>query len=266
MSKIIMISGRAGAGKDSAANTILGNILLNLGIIKGSYKITEEGKLWVSDLFGNKENECLIDLNRQFSEKTQDMLNTEIYPYIKLYSFAEPLKEFLMNVFGLSWESVNGSNEEKDKPTHILWDNLPENIVISHNKTGPMSGRELMEVFGTDICRNLYEDCWARATFKKIEKENPQIAIIKDCRASNEVFAGLDNDAIIIRLLRNPYNKQTTIETALDPQHFDYSLFHYIVDNSEFETVTELSLAVNDIIKDIFENKTESVVEEKKEV
>jgi len=51
-----------------------------------------------------------------------------------------------------------------------------------------MSGRECMEIYGTSIVRKHHEDAWADGTFTKIQKENPEVAIIKDCRGQNEVL------------------------------------------------------------------------------
>ena len=47
-----------------------------------------------------------------------------------------------------------------------------------------------MQIFGTDICREMFhDDIWVDATFKKIEQDGVKIAIIADVRFPSEVNA-----------------------------------------------------------------------------
>ena len=63
-------------------------------------------------------------------------------------------------------------------------------------KEGPMTAREFMQFFGTDIMRNIYEPIWIKSTIKKIQREQSELAIIADVRFPNE--ADVIKDAINI--------------------------------------------------------------------
>jgi hypothetical protein len=87
----------------------------------------------------------------------------------------------------------------------------------SRLRTGPMTGREVMQVFGTDIMRQMFDqDVWVRATINKIKNEAPPVALIADCRFRSE-FAALNNQgAVVIRLERNVYDDDHPSETDFD--------------------------------------------------
>ena len=55
MSKILALAGKKQSGKNTAANWILGYAMLQLNIIQNRFDITEDGKLRISDLFGNED-------------------------------------------------------------------------------------------------------------------------------------------------------------------------------------------------------------------
>lgn len=162
------------------------------------------------------------------------------------YSFATPLKRFLVDVFGLKWEQCFGNDEEKNSKTHIRWSNLclpkdkivelylearseswiaadEKGFVFSKPEDDFMTGREFMQVFGSNICRKTYSDCWVNATRNAIfeSEDSSKIALIADVRFPNELEFFLDLDPIVIRLERNNYKSNHISETALDD--YDYS-------------------------------------------
>jgi len=138
---------------------------------------------------------------------------------IKDYSFADALKGFLVDAMGLLYCQVNGTDEEKNSSTEYLWETLPSSVrELNGNKTGNMSGRELMQVFGTDIMRNMFDDrIWVNSTFRAIERDKPDIALIPDTRFPSEVCAIYDNDGFVIRLTRDVSDGDShSSEIALD--------------------------------------------------
>ncbi len=95
-----------------------------------------------------------------------------------------------------------------------------------------MTGRELMQTFGTNICRSLYYDCWARGTFNSIKREGIPLALICDGRFPNEINMGNALKAKTVRLLRAPHaDDQHPSETALDD--FPLDQYSYVLDNRE---------------------------------
>lgn len=138
----------------------------------------------------------------------------------KIYNFADPLKQDIcINILGLSHEQCYGSDLQKNTLTHIKWQDKY------------LTAREVMQVVGTDILRNMYHDVWVNATINKIMKENMDLAIIADCRFPNEVEAVKNAGGIVIKLTRNPHNSNHASETALDETNFDNTIFDMVLDN-----------------------------------
>jgi len=170
----------------------------------------------------------------------------------KQYSFADPLKQFLMDVFGLTNDQCNGTDEQKNSLTKIKWADLPmpvedivkliiqsrdpkslpkyernvaqvaaEGINMLWRDNVLMTAREVMQVFGSNICRKMYGNCWAEATLRKIQDTKPDYAFITDARFPNEIDTFLELDPIVIRLNRNPFDSKHVSETAMDD--FDWT-------------------------------------------
>lgn len=163
----------------------------------------------------------------------------------EIYSFATPLKEFLINVFGIKKEQCWGSDEEKNTPTTIKWSDLPlpKDIInqlyfkstknFTSNLDDYMSGRQLMEVFGTHICRKMSPNCWVDSSKRYCQSINKDFVFITDARFPNEIDSLLELNPFVIRLLRNPFDSKTDIETALDSYDFKKIPNFYMLDNSE---------------------------------
>jgi hypothetical protein len=253
---ILVFSGRKNSGKNSAANVLIINELCNLGY--DAY-VNEFGKIVVKAEFKNDKGESeykfgVLDLDDQSPTK-QKFLEETLYPFIKPYSYADELKKFCINVFGLSYAQCYGSDEDKNSLTKLKWEDMPT-IVDAEIKVPPrfsdkltghlpgyLSARELLQFFGTNICRKMYSDCWVLATLKKIKDDNPALAIITDCRFDNEVLLSKEIGAKVIKLLRKPIEDNHISETALDPSNFDQTKFDAIIDNSNM-TIVEQSEAI----------------------
>jgi hypothetical protein len=237
---VIVLSGRKQSGKTTSCNQIAALYLNNFvqtrfhyyasaGIDDTTLFYSVPGTSGVGRIWDNKELE-------QFG--------------IKMYSFADPLKEFCVNVLGVPRESCYGTDQQKDsKVEHLLWDNVPldtrqrlSNAGVdvpgvgklyysNERKSGPMTGREVMQWFGTDICRNLYGDCWAAGTYGQIKREGYRLALVTDGRFPNEMSLGSSVDAKSIRLSRAVKEDNHPSETALDGYPKDrYTVY---LDNSQ---------------------------------
>lgn len=167
------------------------------------------------------------------------------------WSFAAPLKAFLINVMGLLEQQCYGSDNDKNSITKYLWDNLPMSVrldnanetaempvakdfdhvkfceIMDLPRSGYMTARELMQIFGTDVMRNMFNDSiWVDATLKEIHNYNMEkyIAVISDVRFVSEVEAILScENGFIIRLLRKPYQDSHKSEIELD--NYDFSKY-----------------------------------------
>lgn len=246
---IIGISGRKQSGKNTAANILHGMILKKLEAIS-DWNIGSNGELMI-----NTDGEWgEFDISRKDKNFTE-YAEYNMWPYVKLYSFADSLKWMCTELFDIPHECVWGTNEQKNQvQEHLRWENMPgvttdekfkrflddskidlrEKGILFH-KPGPMTAREFMQFLGTNIMRKMYEPIWVNACIKKIQREQSNLAIIADVRFPNEADAVKKAGGTLLRLTRNVYPNDThQSEIALD----DYS-FSTIIDNNN-ETIDYL--------------------------
>lgn len=260
MTKILALSGKKQSGKNSAFNFILGTQMLDLSIVRNKVELADDGRLYISDLFGNEKVSGVFDIDSP--TQTVKQFNEEyLYPYIRNYSFADLLKRKIgMEVLGLSFESMYGTDAQKKAPTHLRWENMPgvttektpqdpvesevagrlgkyyEKVLsgVIYHEPGPMTGRDVMQYIGTEIFRKMYPTVWADGTIRRIQEDASDFAIITDTRFPDEVEAAQKAGGKVMRLTRNPFPEdQHPSETALDEDKFDWSKFDAVIDNRE---------------------------------
>ena len=134
MTRILALAGRKQSGKNTAYNFMLGVTLLRLSVVRGSIEIKDDGNLFVSDLFGDEELGGIARFVNDRSEKIDYFNNTYVYPFIRNYSFADLLKQSVcMDLLGLSWEQCYGTDEQKNSPTHLRWEDMPGVVTRQSN-------------------------------------------------------------------------------------------------------------------------------------
>lgn len=217
---IICLSGKKRSGKNTATNFIAGTYLLRIKKIT-DFRIDKFGLLHCnknSHEFIVKENE----FNKIFN-------GTEV----KLYSFADCLKEFCINVFGLTYEQCYGTEEQKNSLTDLVWKNMPnEKGITIENRYLQMKAREVLQYFGTDIIRKICDNAWVNATINLIKKDNIKLALITDARFVNEIVSINEIGGKTVRLLRNIAGTDLhSSELALDD--FPKEQFSLVVNNKE---------------------------------
>ena len=89
---------------------------------------------------------------------------------------------------------------------------------------------------------------WSNATIRQILREQPNVAIIADCRFPNEVDAIKNVGGIVIKLTRNPYNSNHASEIALDPDQYDQFNFDLIIENHDIG-ITEQNKIIFDFLQ-----------------
>jgi hypothetical protein len=167
------------------------------------------------------------------------------------FSFAGPLKKMCVEILGLTHDQAYGTDEQKNTPVeHLLWENFPVEECrrvfrpgtkyVDRLKTGPMTAREVMQYWGTNVFRAAYEEVWTSASIREIKEWFDRcsgacmpIAVLPDVRFPNEVRAIRDAGGYVLRLTRNVFGDDAhDSETKLDADRYDWSNFDLVYDNS----------------------------------
>ena len=221
MGKIIGISGRKQSGKNTVANYFTGYVLKQKDMIR-DFDISNEGQLEIQT--SNQQGDMgwgIFDVTR----KDDDFISyadKELWPYTKLYHFADCLKHLSVSLFDLEPRQVYGTDEDK-------------NSMTPYGQTA----REFLQYFGTDVMRKIKDSIWVDYTLRCVKEENSEVAIIPDVRFPNEVKAIKEANGIVIRLDRDVYSSDHMCESALDQENFDWKNFDYIIHNNNL-TLTRL--------------------------
>jgi hypothetical protein len=225
-SRILAFAGKAQSGKNTLSNFLHGCQMQAYSTIDG-FTIDTDGNLIIEQKNANGEKEFgRLDVTRSDFE-FGEWACKNMWPLVKNYSFATELKELGINLFNIPREYVYGTDIQKNKKIpHLYWENMPGVIIdeglyqdaisnahgagikeafegLYFHKSGSMTGREWLQFFGTEICRKMYGSIWTDRTLKNIENEQPQLAIISDCRFENECIAIKEAGGFIIKLNRN---------------------------------------------------------------
>lgn len=269
MSNIIAFCGKRGSGKNTCSNFLHGYQMKCYGIVEDFGILNDTGALVVTtktlDENGNEGTTTgEIDVTRDDMEFA-DWAVYNMWPFIKNYSFAKELKDICAGLFNIPRECLYGTDEQKNQiQEHLLWENMPgvmtpemsvygQDYAGKHSdagfeeacywmykhKSGPMTVREFMQFFGTDIMRKIYGPIWTNRTIKNIKTENPQLAIISDCRFKNEAQALKQEKAKLIRLTRSTASDKHSSENAFE----NFDNFDAVIDNQNMtieETQREL--------------------------
>lgn len=239
--KILVLSGKKQSGKTSTSNFIHGYIMRMMKITEKFNIDPNNGNLlvWsaVSDgAEGYKYGMGWLDLQSR-NPKVLDYLFHVVWPHVKCYNFADELKNIAINVFGLTYEQCYGTNEQKNTATQIRWKDiafaLDKKVTKDKDLNVFLTAREFLQHFGTGVCRRIYGDCWADSTYKRIQREGSEFAIIADGRFPNEIDLGIDKYNAKSLRLDGIFTELDTheSETALD----DYTRFDKRIDNTKMD-------------------------------
>lgn len=253
--RLIGVGGRIKSGKNSAANFIAGINLVTHGIIE-EFKSNDDGSISVDG---------------------QRVHVNDIAPsFVKLYGYADGLKHIVCDLFNLNVADAFGSDVDKNKPTHICWENMPgimtrkdlfqatkkfvekrESLLgmrdhgfsVYYHEPGPMSIRDILQYFGTEVCRKIYGNCWINYLMNQIQRDSPKIAIIYDCRFDNEVDAIKQKGGLCLYLKR--HIPVSVSEHASENGFVHFNQWDAMIDNQDCEDVRCLNRVLYESLKDL---------------
>lgn len=241
MVRIIGFSGAKQSGKTTCSNFLHGYQLSVNDIIEKFMMNEDTGELLVNttvlDEKGNEQESLgVLDMERKdeefFSYSVQN-----IWPYVKSFSFADPLKIIAIQLFGLTEEQCYGTDEDKNSLTNVRVQDMSR-LISGPDQTelvkipaaeAHLTAREFLQYFGTDVCRRLRKDIWVSACINRIISSGTEMAIVPDIRFPNEVKAVQKAGGKVIRLTRKPHQDGHDSETALD----GYDNFDAVIDNQD---------------------------------
>jgi hypothetical protein len=159
--KIVAFAGGKGSGKTTSMNFLYGYQLRAYRVIE-NFSLSNRGDLIIKtdvekEGGGTEVAQTYLNVNRQDVEFI-DWAMYNVWPFVKKYSFADPLKYMAMSLFGLKEEQVYGSQEHKNQVVpHLRWENMPgvfygcqetllwyEGLDITKHEPGPMTAREFL--------------------------------------------------------------------------------------------------------------------------
>ena len=155
----------------------------------------------------------------------------------------------------LKWENMPGvmtpsMSVKLDYLNKQDYQHLTKNMIF--HEPGPMTGREFMEYLGTDLGRRINEHCWINATFSEIDECNePTIFLIGDVRSHNEIIKIQENKGYVGRLTRNTTHRNTTIESQLDKDKYDWDNFNFVIDNQNIDVDTKNNIGWHKFLESI---------------
>lgn len=244
--KILAFSGKLNAGKDSCCRFLYSlAFMYQLGLTHNALVNEETGKLWIETEDGLNE----VDEDSRHPE-VRRWLDKNVWPFMRKFSTADPMKDFLRKMFEIPSESLWGSDEDKNKPIeHLLWENMPGDpqLKLSNGKklgemTGSISGRQMMEYIGTEVIRKLYPKAHAKALVSDILEYNSNFSLVNDVRFIDEAEELHSVGAKIIRLTRcSEKASKNKHRSNVELDNFDG--FDKVIDNANMtmnETFAEL--------------------------
>ena len=268
--RILAFAGCKQSGKSTCSNFLHGYQLRAQQVIE-NFALSETGKLIVyTNTIDDTGKEELTHTFLDTSRKDEQFVEWSVYnmwPFIKKYSFADTLKEIAITLFDLKYDQVYGTEHHKNQVVpHLRWENMPGVCTdrelyegrkhhggfskavfeehLTYHDPGPMTVREFLQFFGSNICRKIYEPIWVQRCIKDIELEQPLLAVIDDCRFENEIKAVQDAGGKVIGLTRNVHKDSHYSERVIE-EHAD--MIDVVIDNTDKE-IADTCKEVMDII------------------
>lgn len=241
MARILGLAGKKQSGKNTLCNFLHGYQLKSQEIIDG-FEITTEGELVIDTLVmgadgKEQRGKGIVDITRTDLDFAA-WAAYNMWPHIKHYAFADPLKDIATSLFEIPRNLLYGTDADKNTLTQYSWEDMP---VPVKGKKGKMTAREFIQYFGTEVCRAIKNDVWVQRTMADIANEEPTIAVIADVRFPNEVEAIQKAGGKVIKLTRSVDSDGHSSECELDK----FDKFDAIIDNKD----NTIEQSCNDILK-----------------
>lgn len=235
---IIAVSGRKSAGKNTIAKYIRQYAIEQVGIPESEVlecSFADSLKDFCIETLGIEHNQCY---GTEDEKNSPTSFMWEDVPDFYRWKFGNDFLAKELVAAGYSTNRLMAIFYKRDESTPAIGFHLSDGRIVSGPatnllKTGPMTGRDIMQIFGTDLIRNVFGNVWAASTIRRIKRIGKTLSLITDNRFPNEVQAVLEQPlGYVIRLTRSPFGiiDAHPSESALDL--FDWKRPKcYILDN-----------------------------------
>ena len=124
--------------------------------------------------------------------------------------FADAVKEHCVSNYGLDLEICHADDHTKNTTlSTVAWNTMPSEIQEKyyHHRadTTHMTYREVLQVVGTDICRDKEgEDVWLKrfvAKANSLTSDKPISVVVTDVRFNNEATFIMENRGHVVRII-----------------------------------------------------------------
>jgi hypothetical protein len=230
---------------------------------------------------GASKKDVVLDVTQNNNYQFALWASDTMWPFVKNYSFAEGLKEIAIEYFEVPRNLVYGTDDDKKTVMeHLRWENMPsiitkgvleeewgnmlcdwfpkdheygskemqedlDRINLTYHAAGPMTIREFLQYLGSDVMRKMYEPIWLNRCIKDIVSEGSEIAVVPDCRFTNELLGVKKQGGIVIGLTREPFPDPHISENSFDLEDCDY-----VIDNENM-TIEESCQEMFKILVDL---------------
>lgn len=237
---LIGFAGKKQSGKNTCCSLITAFGLLQKNLVEEA-SVLNDGKVSIPTYDPEIKKDCTITVDLQGKNpETIDFLQKCVWPVAKVYSFADKLKyEVCHKLLEIDLKALYGSDDEKNKETHILWENMPgvaepdwSKGEFVYPKTGPMTTREVLEYVGTEVFRHMYPTTWLNALRNQLlaEKNVVEKQLVCDVRFPNEIAMLKELGGIIIYLTRTQGESNHSSNNSIDESTDGID---YIIDNTD---------------------------------
>ena len=157
-------------------------------------------------------------------------------------AYADPMKEFLIDIVGVERAKIYGNDKDKNSPTNYRWENMPGWLQEKFGKKeGPVTIRHTMQIFGTELCREVWDQqIWVNAMKRRIETANSDWFFITDARFQNEIDSVKEMGGFVWKVDGPGRGDEATkndahsSESAMDSTvRIDYTVFNGLADTPE---------------------------------
>lgn len=171
---------------------------------------------------------------------------------VEFMAFADPLKEMLVEPFGIDRAMLFGNVDDKESPTQYRWERIPPEVRSKEflGRTGAMTVRDMLKFVGTDLMRQLFDhQIWVKAMCRKVEASLADVVLITDVRFPNELAMVRDFGGKVM-VVRGVQRAKTVLkedihatENALDGFLED----DYVIENGKNDS----SLSLREKLKEV---------------